>query len=278
MNRTISILLPLLSIVYGTVAEAGMYFNFGAGGVFSNSKSGFIENSTSVFYSPTAVGTSLFTLPNVNWQNHFKNGFDLSAAAGYHFTDHIRADEEFLYQNIERNSFGTYGWLEQDGATGATYAQQRNNPISNASTRAHVYSLLTNAAYDFISSSNWTPFVGGGIGVSWLQSKSLVTHDTINIDDPNTPLVETAPANQYSPSLYGTAFTWQFKAGISHVLSKTTSILLQYRVLGTTNFKADNSLIVTNPGVVGQSNFYVAQKDISGLMTQAVELNVRWDV
>lgn len=278
MNNSIKLFLPLVSLMCSSAVQAGVYFDAGVGGVFSSTNSSYVENSTAVLFTPTAIGTSLFSLPNVNWQNHFKNGFDLSAAAGYRFNDQWRVDEEFLYQNIQRNSFGSYGWLEQNSLTGAVYAQQFNNPISNVSTRAHLYSLMTNAAHDFGAHSGWTPFIGGGIGVSWLRSKSVVTHDIINIDDPNTPLVEKATANQISPSLYGTAFAWQFKAGVSHALSDRASVMLQYRLLGTTDFKASNSLIVTNPGVAGQSNFYVAPSDIDGLLTQAIELNLRLDV
>jgi opacity protein-like surface antigen len=278
MKKWLAMVMPLIPMACSHAAETGFYFNLGAGGVFSSSKTSVTERSTSVLYSPTAIGTSLFTLPDVTWNNRFKNGFDLSAAAGYHFNSHWRADAEFLYQNIQRSSYGTYGWLEQNSITGAVYALQRNNPISAVTSRANVYSLLTNAAFDFNSYSNWTPFVSGGIGVSWLKSRSLQTNDIINIDDPNTPLIETAPASQFSPSLYGTAFTWQFKAGVARELQKNLSVLLQYRVLGTSDFKQSNSLIQSNPGNPGESNFHIGQHDISGLLTQAVEVNLRWDV
>jgi len=214
----------------------------------------------------------------VNWQNHFKNGFDLNAAVGYRLNDHWRSEGEFVYQNIQRNSLGTYGWRELNSATGGLYAEQRGNPISNVSSRANLYSLLTNAGYDFDSYSGFTPFIGGGVGIGWLKAKSVTTNDKINIDDPNTPLIETAPAMQKSPSLYGTAFVWQFKAGVSRPISERASVVLQYRVLGTTDFKASNSSIISNPGLDGQSNFHIAQNDLKGLLTQALELNLHWDV
>lgn len=260
-----------------STAEAGFYINLGAGGAFSNSANNFSENSTSVLYSPTAIGTSLFTLPNVTWHNQFKNGFDLNVAAGYHINEHLRSEAEFLYQDIQRSSFGNYGWKEQSSTTGAVYSQNFGNPISTVSTGASLYSIFNNVAYDFNAYSGWTPFISGGIGVSWLQSQSLQTNNIIVVDDPSTPLFETAPASQFSPSLYGTSFVWQFKTGVAHELRKNISILIQYRILGTTDFKASSSLIKTNPGTSGESDFYIAQHDIGGLLTQAVELNIRWD-
>ena len=278
MSYNVRNLLPLISVIWCSTVHAGFYLNLGAGAAFSDTKTSFTDNSTSILYSPTSIGTSLFSLPNVNWNNQFKNGFDLNVAAGYHFNANWRAETEFLYQNIKRNSYGSYGWMEQNSVTGAVYAQQINNPISTVSTRAHLYSFLTNAAYDFSSLANWTPFIGGGIGVSWLKSGRVQTYNTIVIDDPNTPIYETAPASQLSPSLYGTAFIWQIKAGISRAMSAHSSFLIQYRLLGTSEFKASNSLIKSNPGLPGESNFYVAQHDIKGLLTQAVEFNYRWDV
>lgn len=87
-NHTMTIcskkIFSAIFLVISSAAEAGFYISLGAGGAFSNSANNFSENSTSVLYSPTAIGTSLFTLPNVTWHNQFKNGFDLNVAAGYH--------------------------------------------------------------------------------------------------------------------------------------------------------------------------------------------------
>src|SRR3989338_2945617 len=197
----------------GTSPAMGFYFNAGLGAVFSNTSSSNTSNSNSVLFAPTAIGTSLFTLPDINWQNKFKNGYGINLAVGKYLNPNWHADIEFLYQNIQRDTFGTYNWLEQNSTTGATYAYQANNPISRIATRANIYSFMTNASYDVINAGKLQPFIGGGIGIAWLKSSSTQTNNTLNIDDPNTPLFETAPAQQNSPSLYGTAFAWQLKAG-----------------------------------------------------------------
>lgn len=262
----------------GEMPSSGFYINAGLGAVLSNTSTSNISNSNSVLYSPTAIGTSLFTLTNINWHNQFKNGYGINLAVGNYFRPNWHADMEFLYQNIERDTNGTYTWLEQNSTTGAIYAQQPNNPMSNIATRANIYSFMANASYDLFHVGKVQPFLGAGLGVSWLKSSSTQTNNSINIDDPNTPLVETAPALQNSPSLYGTAFAWQFKAGINYAVSDSTTAILQYRLFNTTDFKASQSTIISNPGTAGQAIFYAGQYDIKGLLTQAVDLNMRLDV
>lgn len=262
----------------GIAPSMDFYANAGLGAVFSNTSTSNTSNSNSVLYTPTAIGTSLFTLPNINWQNKFKNGYGINLAVGKYFSSNWHGDLEFLYQNIERDTYGTYNWLEQNSTTGAAYAQQSNNLISKISTRANIYSFMTNASYDLMNVGKLQPFLGAGLGLAWLRSSSTQTNNSININDPNTPLVETAPAMQNSPSLYGTAFAWQFKAGINYAVSEKATAILQYRIFKTTDFKASQSTIITNPGMAGQTIFYAGQHDINGLLTHAVELNLRFDV
>lgn len=262
----------------GIAPSMGFYINAGLGAAFSNTTTSNTSNSNSVLYAPTAIGTSLFTLPDINWQNKFKNGYGINLAVGKYFSPNGHGDLEFLYQNIQRDTYGTYNWLEQNSTTGAIYSQQANNPISKITTRANIYSFMTNASYDLINIGKIHPFLGAGLGLSWLKSGSTQTNNSINIDDPNTPLIETAPAMQNSPSLYGTAFAWQFKAGINYAVSEKATAILQYRLFQTTDFKAGQSTIITNPGMAGQTEFYAGQHDIEGLLTHALELNLRFDV
>lgn len=280
MNKSIVVLLSILSNCAS--AQMGVYIDAGAGGAFSNSSSTTIDNSSSVLYRPTATlsGSSLFTLPNVAWHNQFKDGFDLSAALGYHVSTSWRAESEFIYQNIQRSSSGVYGWEEQDSLSGSVFSFQPSNPISNMNTSANIYTMVANIARDFSSIHSFYPYVSAGVGLSWLNSSSVTTYNIISIDDPNTPLLETAPANQISPSLYGTAFTWQFKVGITHQLMARDNIMiaLQYRLLGTSHFQTSGSKIITNPGLPGQSTFYVAPNNLNGLLVQAVEGHIRWEI
>ncbi|HIH8952780.1 TPA: hypothetical protein ACYUQ5_001128 [Legionella pneumophila] len=88
----------------GIAPSMDFYANAGLGAVFSNTSTSNTSNSNSVLYTPTAIGTSLFTLPNINWQNKFKNGYGINLAVGKYFSSNWHGDLEFLYQNIERET------------------------------------------------------------------------------------------------------------------------------------------------------------------------------
>lgn len=268
--------LALIAMLYGSNAFAQFYLDLGLGALYSSTHASSNHDSSTVLFSPTAIGTSLFTLPNVNWENDFKNGFDLNAEFGYQFNACWRSSVEFVYQNIRRKSHGDYGWQEQNSVTGSIYARQANNPISNVNKRANVYSFFTNVTYDIYPESRWAPFLGAGIGVSWLQSGRAQTNNILNIDDPNTPLIETAPATQISPSLYGSTFAWQLKAGISYDINCNTALIIQYRLLGTSRFSANNSVIISNPGTSVATPFYVASSDSKGLLIHGLEIKLRF--
>lgn len=262
-----------------TASFAGnFYVNAGAGGFLSNSSSSYTADSSSALYSPTAVGTSLFTLPNVNWKNSFENGINASIASGYRFNPSWRAEVEFFYQNTNRKTAGSYAWREVDATTQVLYSQSRNNPMTQTSSNANVYSFLTNSYYDFKNDSNWTPFVGAGVGVAWMNSNGTNAMNTLNVDDPITPLVESAPVLQRSPSFYGTAFAWQIKAGVDYFWKAGQSLSLVYRLFGTSQFKAGTSWLISNPGTASAVQFTVAQHDVSGILTNALELHYSFDI
>ncbi len=270
--------IPFILLLSNTVFASNFYIDAGVGGFFSNSNSSFTADSTSVLYSPTAPGTSLFSLPNVNWKNSFDNGVNASLAVGYHFTPCWRSEVEFFFQNTKRHISGTYDWLEINSTTRAVYARSLNNPITKTSSNANIYSFMTNVYYDFRNNSKWTPFVGLGVGITWMYSGSTNANGTLNVDDPSTPLAETAPVMQHSPSLNSTAFAWQFKAGISYALHNNQLLKLIYRLYGTSQFNAGTSWITSNPGRTGESQFNVSKHNVSGILTNALEVHYSFDV
>lgn len=272
------LLLAVLFLLSMQSYADNFYINLGAGGFISNSNSSYAADSTSSLYAPTAVGTSLFFLPNVNWKNSFNNGFNLNVATGYHFTPYYRAETEFLYQNLTRDISGSYEWREIATTTQQIYARSAGNPITSASSNVNLYSFLTNFLYDFKNNSKWTPFVGGGIGLAWINSSGTTRSGILNVDDPVTPLKETAPVSQQSPDLYGTAFAWQFKMGVSYAWDDKKTVALNYRLFGTSQFKAGNSSIVSNPNTPYATTFNVAAHDISGILTNALEISMRFDI
>jgi opacity protein-like surface antigen len=269
----------MISALFAAQAGASnFYVAASAGGVFPSGNSSFAADSSTILFLPTSPGVSLFDLPDVTWKNSYNNGFLLSVAGGYQFTQNWRSDLEFVYQNMRRNISGTYGWREVDTATKNVYATSAGNPITGASSNTNLYSFMTNGYYDFKNQSKWTPSVGAGIGIAWINSGRTVKDNTLNVDDPAVPLVQTAPVSQLSPALSGTAFAWQLKAGVTYAWTEQTSILIQYRLFGTSQFQAGNSSITSNPATVNASVFNIPQHNISGVLTNVIEVGARFNV
>lgn len=263
-------------VLCSTSTYANFYVTIGEGVAIPSYSSSYTSDSTSVLYFPTSIGTSLFTLPGVTWKNGFDTGLDVNAALGYQFTPNLAMDVEFLYQYLMHHISGNYNWLEEETVNGRVFARSYNNQINDTMNPANIYSFLTNFYYHFKNNSKWTPLLGGGLGIAWLTANSLTLSNTLYVNDPIALLVETAPVKQITPSLTGTAFAWQFKAGLAYEVNPTVSVILLYRLFATSQFKASGSRIVSNPcGGPCARTFYVGSHNISGLLTNALELNVK---
>ncbi len=148
--------------------------------------------------------------------NSEQPGFNISGAFGRYLDDIkvIRLEGEVLYY---RSNISNISGTAADGN------------LSNAS-------LMFNAFYDFNTDSNWTPFIGGGIGYARVSFENLSTGGATRIDDS------------------GDAFAWQFRAGVSYQLSRSVSINGSYRLYGTDNliFKDPTNASVTSEGMLTQ--------------------------
>jgi opacity protein-like surface antigen len=259
-------------------AHSGYYINVGGGAVFSNISNSHTSNSNAVVFSPTIPGASIFTLTDVNRNNQFNNGYDVNLALGKYFNACWHGDLEFLYQNVQREQFGTYTWTERNNATGALFAQQVNVPIGHVSNHMNIYSLFGNASYDFRNDNPFTPFVGGGIGAAWASSDRIEDYTPLVVNIPSIPLFRTTPAIHSGPSLSGAAFAWQVKAGIAYDWNPMTTLTLLYRLQGTGSFRASESETITNPATGAESHFVLAPYRVGGLLTHAFELSARFNV
>lgn len=248
------------------------YLSLGGGALFTNKETEYKVDSESVLFTPTQVGSSLFNFPNVNWHNKFKDGFDANIAIGCKILPKWRFEGEFLYQNTKREIGGIYDWREINATTGELFAHNTDNPLHNTSSTANIYSFMANNYFDFINCSRFTPYIGAGIGIAWISSPGTRATNVLNIDVSNPPLNVSAQTIEYSPALYGSAFAWQFKAGLGYKFTCNTSVALQYRFFGTEKLKARQSSIITNPNTSGDSDFSIPEQDVNGVTTNNIEL------
>ncbi len=265
---------PIAAFCTSEENDKGYYVTLGAGVVIPGKDSSTTSDSSSVLYSPTSVGTSLFTLPNVHWENNYKTGFELNAAVGQRMSERWRLEGEFIYQRMTRDIGGEYDWQEVDAETEAVINRDYNNPLHNTDSPVNLYTLMANTYYDFRNNSQWTPFAGIGIGLSVIDSPSTKEDGTLHVAENDPPLDIEAPTVEESPSLYGTAFAWQVKLGVDYAFTDKMSFALLYRFLGTTKFKSSSSEIVTNPDISSESaTFTVHEDDVAGLLDHSVNLS-----
>lgn len=276
------LLIPLLALSLNLNAECyddcysrtltDFYIGVSAGVVVPMKNSTIKGASSSVLYRPTIPGTSLFDLPLVEWKNHYQTGYEASMVFGFTYEGNWRMESEFLYQNFNRKITGHYTWREIDAINKTPFARNSGNPVHDASARTNLYCLMSNTYYDFKNCSKWTPSLGAGVGVAWVQSSSTSRKNTLVIEQYQPPLDLTAKTIEKSPSLYSVVFAWQAKAGLTYQLCNQISLALNYRLLGTSRLKSSSSKIITNPKTTSKAIFKIPQHNVKGLLNNSLAL------
>jgi len=144
-------------------------------------------------------------------------GFNLNGAFGRYIDDIrvIRLEGEVLYA---RSSISNLSGVPASG------------DISNLG-------VMFNAYYDFRNDSNWTPYLGGGLGYSRVSFDKLSSGGVTLLDDSDD------------------AFSVQFKAGVEYEFSPSWAVNVGYRLYGTDNlvFSDPTGARVTSEGTLIQS-------------------------
>ena len=80
--------------------------------------------------------------------------------------------------------------------------------------KIYKHSLMFNAYFDFLNCSSWTPYVGAGLGPSWLKAKETVRFDGEKF-------------KTFDKSTY--TLGWQVMAGIAYKINSNWTIDAGYR-------------------------------------------------
>jgi|GEM_PF-5929969 len=132
-----------------------------------------------------------------------------------------------------------------------TAGGQVNIPAATveASGSISTTSLLFNAYYDIETESNFEPYLGAGIGVSWASANDLSA---------------TYPGTNTSFAIDDTAFgiVYQFMGGVAYYFNPQTAVTVGYRYLGVPERSFDS-------GTLGELTF-------DGLGVHNLEVGVRY--
>lgn len=201
---TIITMIATMSATAAFASDAGPYVSVGAG-VFT------VPDSK--LYDPSgATGTSQ--------QISYDTGYSVNGAVGYDFGINIRTEFEVAYRHADTNSLTPI-------AAGFHF----ESDIS-------LVSLLANAFYDFKLPHGFTPYLGGGLGVAFVDIKQ---GDSIVIVNPVTGQFNTNNNNSSD-----TVFAYQVGAGITYALAPKVSLDAGYRYFSTSDINNNN---VTKPNM-----------------------------
>lgn len=258
------------------------YIAFGGGGTFPMQNSSMTDNSNVwiLGLSPTATDTTafFFNLNDVTWNNTYKDGYEVNLALGHRFNPFWAAELEGVYQNMQREVDGDYTWANSGFPTGSNPHFDPGRQLQTAESVVNLYAVLANAIFSHVNHTPWTPFIGIGLGAGFYNSSGTTRSGVLTVFDP--PGTPNTPTLEYSPTITGTTFAWQFKTGISYDVNETVSLILQYRLLGTTQLNASSSQIITNPYARfnQQAFFDIPVNNVKGVLINGVDLNIRFNV
>lgn len=131
----------------------------------------------------------------------YKAGWGLSASVGYGFDFGLRTEGELAYRHAAIDT------IKGDGAT---------NVVGGG---IHNKALMANALYDINLGTRVTPYIGGGVGVSFVDSDNMRAINGLEVDDTKA------------------AFAYQGIAGVEVALDGPWSLTGDYRYFATPDVK-----------------------------------------
>lgn len=140
-------------------------------------------------------------------KHYMDNGFILGATVGKSFSDAVRGEIEFSFTRHDQGKKGILETIQGFSGTQYSYGEKSGGIDS--------YAILANVWYDIENETAFTPYIGGGLGVSFVNSDMKsgpgIGGRMINLDDSDT------------------VFTWQLGAGVNYDVNETVSVGLGYR-------------------------------------------------
>ena len=161
-------------------------------------------------------------------------GFKLGAVLGHHLDSNLRVEGEIFFARAKVSKL-THGSITVP-ARSFTLQDELAIPVSGS---ADQFGALVNVWYDFDTGDNWTPYIGGGLGLIRVDRGGLSYETGAVAQAVATALAQQAgappgfePPIPEVPELSGsdTAFAYQIGAGVGYALSDTATLQIGYRL------------------------------------------------
>jgi opacity protein-like surface antigen len=155
-----------------------------------------------------------------------------------------------------------YALFSQVKATKNTYGNfEGYNTYWSTKQTFQIQTLFINAYYDFRNSTDFTPYLGAGIGMSFINVKA----NNYGIQE-NYPNPQDADHHSSPGSKTTTNFAWNVGAGISYDFNDYVALDLGYRFAGLGSARTKTALDSDgDPWVRGKTNNIYMHQILSGL-------------
>ena len=173
----------------------------------------------------------------------FKPGPRLSGALGYGWNN-FRVEGEISWRRFKTDSL-RYNHFTVQGNPLPGPVIDAINPTVRVDGTGSMWVLMANAWYDFDTGTNWTPYIGGGLGMLNVDFEVEVA-----LTIPSLPPLTSQPISRVTGGKDDDwVFAWQVGAGIGYRLSDTVVIQLGYRFLdsSTIQFEWANGTKIDDP-------------------------------
>ncbi len=159
-------------------------------------------------------------------------GYKFGGVLGYHLDSGIRVEGELFLARAEIGQI-----TNTDISVGDQSITGLAVPLDPTGT-AEQFGAMLNLWYDIETDSDWTPYVGAGLGLIRIDQGDLDYDEgrlvqavvgTLAASGAPVPPVSALPPIP-KPSATDTAFAYQIGAGIGYALSETTTLQVGYRL------------------------------------------------
>ena len=171
--------------------------------------------------------------PTIDLPSLDEPGYAISFAYGRRHNRKLRSEFEFGFRqnDFEHDHDHNHGFIDglEVGGHGLSLdsgvpqiLDHDHDDEDHHNNQVRVYSLMKNVFFDLDFGQRVIPYIGGGLGTSYVE-------------------VETGPTREGGIDDGDTAYSWQGIAGVATPLNADAHLMLEYRYFGTADFDLNGS-------------------------------------
>lgn len=225
---TFALLAPFASLPYAQAADSPWYLGFQVPVMFiddteSRTTGRNMVQGHAVPYSAKAT-------------SEYNAGFKIAGMVGYRLGENLRVEGELFFARakVDRQTYGSIV------SAGNPVPVRVDVPISGSASQT---GAMANVWFDIPTDTDWTPYVGGGVGLIRVDQGDLeydsntLANRLAKLQNPNAPDFPAGFVPEISST--DTAFGYHFGAGVGYRLNDRTVLQFGYRLQAANDLEFD---------------------------------------